>query len=176
MSDGKEKEICIVGKVPRGMKDEKEILRKLIDRGFKVKLIGMDLGVLRDIPHEYKALMPHREMMKELLRCSFSLISYSTIGYENCKNDLFALPNKYYDSLAAGVPVIVKSTFVSMVKEVEKYKIGVVINPKDVDESVEKILGTYEKYDEIMERVKIHQHRFVFDESKKEEFLKFVLE
>jgi hypothetical protein len=45
-----------------------------------------------------------------------------------------------------------------------------------VDESVEKILGTYEKYDEIMERVKIHQHRFVFDESKKEEFLKFVLE
>ncbi|MDN5338361.1 MAG: hypothetical protein PWQ20_1431 [Thermotogaceae bacterium] len=174
-SQNKEKKICIVGKTPRGITYEKEILKRLIDKGFKLKLIGMDSDVLADIPHEYKAFMPYDEMMKELSKCAFSLISYGTSQYENFKNFIYSRPNKYYDSLAAGVPVIVKNTFVSMAKEVEKYGIGVVINPKNVDESVDKILKAYENYDRLIENLKKHQEKFVFDRAKKEEFLKFIL-
>lgn len=173
-SDRKEKEICIVGKTPRGISHEKEILIKLIANGFRLKLIGMDLDVFSDIPHEYKAFMPYDEMMKELSKSAFSLISYNTIGYDY-KNYIFALPNKYYDSLAAGVPVIVKNTFVSMAKEVESYKVGVVIDPKNVDESVEKILKAYEGYNELVENIKKYQERFVLTWAKKDEFLEFIL-
>lgn len=174
-SEKREKEICIVGGTTREFRYEKQILNRLAELGFKIKLIGMGLDVLSDIPHEYKAFMPYEEMMKELSKCTFSLISYNTIGYENYKNDIFALPNKYYDSLAAGVPVIVKNTFVSMVKEVEKYGIGVVIDPKDVNGSVKKILDAYENYQALINNVKKYQHMFVFDESKKEELLRFIL-
>jgi len=114
-------------------------------------------------------------MMKELSKASFSLISYQTINDKKYKNDTLALPHKFFDSIAAETPVIVKDTFVSMRKIVEKYGIGVVINPNNVEESVEKILKAYENYDQLIENIKKHKNKFVWDEEKEKKFVDFVL-
>jgi len=171
----KRKEISFVGKVTRNIEKEKEILKKLIEKGFTFKIIGMDSDVFKDVPHEYTSFLPYEDMMIELSKSAFSLISYNTVRNESYKNYLFALPNKYYDSICAGTPVIVKNSFVSMAKEVEKYGIGVVIDPNDVEESVERILNAYEHYDELMENVRKYKRNFVWDDMKKQEFINFVL-
>ncbi|ACJ75340.1 glycosyl transferase, group 1 family protein [Thermosipho africanus TCF52B] len=173
--DEKRKEISLVGKITRNIENEKEIIKKLIEKGFKFKIIGMESDAFKDIPHEYTSFLPYEDMMVELSKSAFSLISYNTVKNENYKNDLFALPHKYYDSIAAGTPVIVKNTFLSMTKEVEKYGIGIVINPKNVEESVDKIIKAYENYNILQENIKKYKHLFVWDKDKENEFLNFIL-
>lgn len=174
-SKEKEKEISFVGKVTRNLLNEKKIIKKLVEKGFKFKIIGMDSDVFKDIPHEYTTFLPYEDMMEQLSKSAFSLISYNTIMDESYKNDIFALPHKYYDSIAAGTPVIVKNTFVSMAKEVEKYGIGVVIDPNNVDESVEKILKAYENYEKLLENIKKYKVKFVWNEEKEKELVEFIV-
>lgn len=175
-SKEKKKEISFVGKVTRNLSNEKKIIKKLVEKGFKFKIIGMDSDVFKDIPHEYTTFLPYEDMMEQLSKSAFSLISYNTVMDESYKNDIFALPHKYYDSIAAGTPVIVKNTFVSMAKEVEKYGIGLVIDPNNVYESVEKILKAYENYENLLENIKKYKDRFVWNEKKEKEFISFVLD
>jgi glycosyltransferase involved in cell wall biosynthesis len=171
----KKKEISFVGKVTRNLDDEKEILKRVIKNGFKFRIIGMESEYFKDIPHEHTDFLPYEDMMKELSKSSFSLISFNTVKDREYKNDIFSLPNKYYDSIASETPVIVKNTFISMAKEVEKYNIGVVINPKNVNESVDKILKAYGNYDELLENIRKYKHEFVWTEEKEKEFVNFVL-
>ncbi|MBM7560124.1 glycosyltransferase [Marinitoga litoralis] len=174
-SKKKIKEISFVGKINRNLDDEKEIIKVLINRGFNFKIIGMESEYFKDIPHEYTTFLPYNEMMEELSKSLFSLISFNTVKNRNYKNDLFSLPNKYYDSIACDTPVIVKNTFISMAKEVEKLGIGVVINPKNTEESVEKILKAYENYDEIMKNIKKHKNKFIWTEEKEKQFIEFII-
>ncbi|KAF2955576.1 glycosyltransferase [Marinitoga sp. 38H-ov] len=174
-SKEKIKEISFVGKINRNLEDEKEILKKLIQKGFKFRIIGMESEYFKDIPHDYTKFLPYEDMMKELSKSLFSLISFNTVKNRNYKNDIFSLPNKYYDSIAAETPVIVKNTFISMAKEVEKYNIGIVINPKNIDESVDKIIKAYENYEELLENIRKYKHEFVWTEEKEKEFVNFVL-
>ena len=171
----KVKEIVFVGKISRPLIKEKEILERLLKKGFTFRIIGMDSMLFKDIPHIYTNFLPYEQMMKELSKASFSLISYQTINDKKYKNDTLALPHKFFDSIAAETPVIVKDTFVSMRKIVEKYGIGVVINPNNVEESVEKILKAYENYDQLIENIKKHKNKFVWDEEKEKKFVDFVL-
>jgi hypothetical protein len=173
--EAKTKEIVFVGKITRPLIKEKEILKKLIENGFTFKIIGMDSNLFNDIPHIYTNFLPYEKMMKELSKASFSLISYQTVNDERYKNDTLALPHKFFDSIAAETPVIVKDTFVSMKKLVEKYGIEVVINPNNVDDSVEKIIKAYENYHLLIENIKKHKDKFVWNEEKEKEFEDFVL-
>ncbi|GAB6190167.1 glycosyltransferase family 4 protein [Marinitoga arctica] len=174
-SNKKNKEISFVGKVNRNLDDEKEILKKLFYYDFKFKIIGMNSEYFKDIPHEYTSFLPYDQMIKELSKSAFSLISFNTIKNRSYKNDVFSLPNKYYDSIAAETPVIVKNTFVSMAKEVEELNIGVVINPKNVSESVEKILKAYENYDELLNNIRKHKEKFIWTEEKDKEYISYIL-
>lgn len=173
-SKEKNKEISFVGKINRNLDDEKEILKKLIQKGFKFKIIGMESYYFKDIPHDHTSFLPYEQMMKELSKSAFSLISFNTVKNRNYKNDIFSLPNKYYDSIAAETPVIVKNTFISMAKEVEKYNIGVVINPENIEDSVNKIIKAYENYDEIMKNIKTHKNKFLWTEEKEKHFIEFI--
>ncbi|QTA38894.1 glycosyl transferase family 1 [Thermosipho ferrireducens] len=175
-SEYKRKEICFVGKVKRDITQEKEIIKKLINHGFSFKIIGMDDISFSDVPHKYTSFLPYEEMMDELSKCMFSLISYKTIENERYKNDLFALPHKYFDSIAAGTPVIVKKSFVSMVKDVEEKGLGIVIDPGDVDGSVQKILDGYENYQKLIENINRYKSYFVWDEKKESRFVEFVID
>ncbi|RAO99451.1 glycosyl transferase family 1 [Petrotoga sp. 9PW.55.5.1] len=171
----KQKEIVLVGKVTRKIEDEKKLLKSLINKGFSFKVIGMDSNEFDDIPHTSTSFLPYKKMMEELSKAAFSLISYNTVKDRNCKNYIFALPNKYYDSLAAGTPIVVKESFISMAKQVKDYGVGVAINPTNLEESVEKILQAYKNYGLLLQNIEKYKNLFVWDEKKEEEFLHFVL-
>jgi len=171
----KSKEIVFVGKVARALGDEEQVIKKLINEGFIFKIIGMESSVFSNIEHVYTGFLPYDEMMKEISKAAFSLVSFKTIEREDYKNDLWSLPHKFYDSIAAGTPVIVKRSFMSMSKIVEELGVGVVIDPKDVEGSVKKILDTYDNYDKLIENVERHKNKFVWDETKEKEFVEFVL-
>jgi len=171
----KRKEIVLVGKVTRKIEDEKKLLNNLIKKGFSFKVIGMDSQEFDDIPHISTSFLPYKKMMEELSKAAFSLISYNTVKDRNYKNDIFALPHKYYDSLAGGTPIVVKESFVSMAKQVKDYGVGVAINPTNLEESVEKILQAYKNYGLLLQNIEKYKDLFVWDEKKEEEFLYFVL-
>jgi len=175
----KNKEIVFVGKSTRILGGEEQVIKKLINEGFIFKIIGMESNVFSNIEHVYTDFLPYDEMMKEISKATFSLVSYKAIGKtierEDDKNALWSLPHKFYDSIAAGTPVIVKQSFVSMSKIVEELGIGVVIDPKDVEGSVKKILDAYDNYDKLIDNVERHKSKFVWDETKEKEFVEFVL-
>ncbi|PLV56736.1 glycosyltransferase [Thermotoga sp. SG1] len=171
----KRREIVMVGKTPRGFTHEKRLIKALIERGFSFRIIGMDSKVFSDVSHTYTSFLPYERMMEEISRGMFSLVSYSTIG-KDYKNYLYALPHKFYDSIAAGTPVVVKESFVSMAKIVKELKIGVVIDPSNTEDSLRKIESACQRYEELLENIKKHQDLFIWDERKEEEFLKKIIE
>ncbi|MFN4268721.1 MAG: hypothetical protein ACK4EZ_07795 [Fervidobacterium pennivorans] len=71
--------------------------------------------------------------------------------------------------------MIVRDSFVTMSKLVKELGIGVVIEPEDVDKSVEDILRAYENYEILFENVVKYQDMFVWDEVKEKEFVEFVI-
>jgi len=158
-SNHKNKEIVLVGSTKRYLNKEKVILKRLIKLGWKFKVIGMDSDFLEDIEHTSTSFLPYDDMLVELSKVSFSLISYDTIKNDSDKNAFFALPNKYYDSIAAETPVIVNKHFISMAKEVEKFGIGVVIDTNKPDEAVRKILKAYDNYETLIENIRKHKDR-----------------
>lgn len=171
----KNKEIVFVGKTARPIKQEIKVIKQLLQKGFSFKVVGMDNSMFRDIQCLSTGFLSYEKMMNELSKAAFSLVSFSSIEDKNYKNDIYSLPHKFFDSLAAGTPVIVKESFVSMKKIVEDFKVGVIINPEDVDQSVQNILKACENYNELLENVKVHSDRFVWDEQKEKEFVEFVL-
>ncbi|PLV59320.1 glycosyltransferase [Thermotoga sp. KOL6] len=172
----KEDEICFVGKTFRSLSTEEiQILKELAKDGIRFKVIGMNtnFGIENS---KVLPFLPYEEMMKEVSKAKFSWISFQTVvKSDRYKNDIFSLPHKFFDSIAAGTPVVVNKRFVSMAKIVEEKKVGIVIDPKNVKESVEKIRKAFLNYGEIMESLKKHQRAFVWDEEKEERFLDFVL-
>lgn len=171
----KDKEIVFVGKTERPIKQEIKVIKQLLQKGFSFKVIGINNSVFEDIQYSSTGFLPYEKMMNELSKATFSLVSFSTIEDKNYKNDIYSLPHKFFDSLAAGTPVIVRESFVSMRKIVEDFKVGVLINPENIDQSVQNILKTYENYSELLKSVKNHSDEFVWSEQKEKEFIEFVL-
>ncbi|ODN29747.1 glycosyl transferase family 1 [Fervidobacterium thailandense] len=167
--------IIYVGKVTRRLDEEKALIKKLTFEGFSLRIIGMDDSYFADLPHTYSGFLPYDEMMREISLATFSLVSFTTTGKKNYKNDLYSLPHKFYDSLAAGTPVIVKESFVSMRRIVEQLGVGITIDPTDVEKSLRKLLSAYQRYHEIVQNILKYRYEFVWDEKKEEEFAKFVI-
>ncbi|MEN3042703.1 MAG: glycosyl transferase family 1 [Fervidobacterium sp.] len=168
------KEIVFVGRITRKLQEEKDMLLKLKNYGFSLHIIGMDSEFFKDIPHKATKFLPYESMMEELSKATFSLVSYSTVGTNNYRNDLYSLPHKFYDSLAARTPVIVRYDFVSMRKIVEKYKVGVVIKPSDVQDSVHRILEAYANYHAFIENIEKHIDEFTWNGGKEKEFADYI--
>jgi len=173
----KRKEISLVGLVSRKIDEEKKLLEALTTDGFLFKVIGMDSKEFDDVSHEHVGFLPYPDMMQELSKSAFSLISFNTLRKRKIyKNDLYSLPNKYYDSIAAGTPVIVKESFVSMAKQVRDLGLGVIINPLNVEESKKRILDAYNNYENILKNIEKHQDKFVWNKDKEQEFIKRIEE
>ena len=170
----KEKIIAFVGKINRNIDSEKEILKRLMQEDFKFKIIGMNSDYFKDIPHEYTKFLPYEQMMKELSKAMFSLLSFNTVKNKNYKNDIYSLPNKFFDSLAAETPVIVRESFFTMSKIVRDLGIGVVINPENINDSVQKIINAYKNYDKIIANIRKHKNKFIWNEKKDNEYLEYI--
>jgi glycosyltransferase involved in cell wall biosynthesis len=175
-SQKKTKTISFVGKTARGLENEIKVLKEMIKKGYEFKIIGMDAANFENIEHTYTSFLPYEEMIEELSKTSFSLISYTLNEDEIPLNFVFSMPNKFFDSIAAETPVIVNENFKSMANLVKKYGIGVLINPKNIEESVEKIEKAYENYDEMIENIRKYKHEFVWTEEIEKDFVDFVVD
>jgi len=61
-----------------------------------------------------------------------------------------------------------------MAKQVEELGIGVVINPSNIEQSIERILKACENYENILKNIEKYQNQFVWSQEKEEEFLKIM--
>ncbi len=172
----KEKNIVYVGQTFRKLDKELHVIKKLIDRGFEFKIIGMNVEKLMNIKYKNISFLPYNEMLKEISKASFSLISYNTNKNKLYKNDIMSLPHKYFDSIAAETPVIVKKDLISVSKEVEKYKVGIIVDFSNTEETVKKIIDIYENhYNELIKNIRAHKNEFIWDREKERKFIDFII-
>lgn len=75
---------------------------------------------------------------------------YGILGYEvNCANIKYSLPNKLFEYIQAGLPIITIKEMQSVAKIVEKYNIGVIadsLKHKDVSKAIDKLVLNYDTY------------------------------
>ncbi|MCP5454645.1 MAG: glycosyltransferase [Thermotogae bacterium] len=170
----KAKTISIVGKTSRSLESEIKIIKESIKNGFEFKIIGMDLIDFSDVEHTYTSFLPYEKMMKEISKSAFSIISYTIKGKEIPLNFVFSMPNKFFDSIASGTPVIVNEKFISMSKIVNEYSLGVTINPNNPEEAYKKIENSYNNYNEIIKNIKKYKEKFIWTAKKEKEFINFI--
>lgn len=169
----KKKEIVIAGKSSRNNDLISEILISLKNEGFSFKSIG----IKSDLADVNLPFLPYDEMMDELSKSAFSIIAYQNRKLPDYPNEVFSLPNKFFDSLAAGTPVIVNSRFQSMVSLVEKYNVGIVIDTTQSVRSItNKIIKAWNHYETFLDAIKMNAEHFVWNEKKEREFIDFILE
>jgi glycosyltransferase involved in cell wall biosynthesis len=110
----------------------------------KLKIIGdgditeqlkeriLDKGLTEKI--ELKGRIPFEDLPAETAKADLGIALEENIGL----NYYYALPNKLFDYIQAGVPVLV-SSFPEMQKIVNKYEIGTVYDHKDPESLAQKI-------------------------------------
>lgn len=110
----------------------------------KLKQMSKDLGVSNRII--FKPRMPYAEMMKFTLVADLGL----TLDKSTNLNYKFSLPNKLFDYILAGVPVL-SSSLPEIEKIITKYNIGDFIqkhDPKHIANKINQILKDRIKLDE----------------------------
>lgn len=171
--NSRSKEIIFVGGMLKKMDYEFKILEMLRKEGFKITSLGVNF---KKANVNYERFLPYDKMMKRISTAAFSLISYSPYDTKGTllMNYSHSFPNKFFDSIAAGVPVIVRKEFKEMVDIVEKYGVGIVIPSDDEREAANMILKAWnEHYDLITDNIKKYQDEFCWNEDKEKLFLDF---
>jgi len=167
----KNAEITVVGLTNRNFCINDRVL-KTLKKDFRIVSIGAPC----DFADEELPFMEYKSMMERLSKAKFTLLAHHSRSDLNFANDIYSLPNKFFDSLAAGTPVILAKRFISMKRIVEETNTGIVLNLiEDPDEDLRKLQNALDHYDEYIENLKIHKHEFVWDESKEAVFKDFVL-
>jgi len=170
-SDVKKNEIIVVGLTNRNFCINDRLL-KTLKNDFRIVSIGAHC----DFADEELPFMEYESMMERLSKAKFTLLAHHSRSDLNFANDIYSLPNKFFDSLAAGTPVILAKRFISMKRMIDETNTGVVLNLiEDADEDLRKLQNALDHYDEYIENLKIHKDEFVWDESKEAVFKDFVL-
>lgn len=167
----REKRIVIVGGTQRKIVVDNKLIMHLRKNGFSIVAIGMNWNEAdKNIP-----FLAYNEMMGEISRSAFSLISFQTRSDHFYPNDIYSLPNKFFDSLAAGTPVIVEDRFISMKKIINSTKTGIIIDfNKNAEENIKKILFSWQNYSELLDSIKSHQDEFVWNEKIEKRLINFI--
>lgn len=167
----KNAEIAVVGGTHRKISIDSRLLNE-IKRNFKL----ISIGTTCNIADEELPFMDYELMMERLSKAKFTLLAHHSRSDLNSANDIYSLPNKFFDSLAAGTPVILAKRFIPMKRIVEETNTGIILSLiEDADEDLRKLQNALDHYDEYIESLKIHQHEFVWDDSKEAIFKDFIL-
>ncbi|PZC52369.1 MULTISPECIES: glycosyltransferase [unclassified Mesotoga] len=170
--DNRQNEIVVVGGTQRDISISRELVVRLKSK-FRIVSIGMKWKMAdENIP-----FLKYEKMMERISRARFTLIAFNSRSDLNYKNDIYSLPHKFYDSLAAGTPVLVAERFVSMRRIVERTGTGLVLNLiEQPNENFAKICYSIDAYDEYLHNLEKYHNDFVWDNSKRESFRDFVEE
>jgi glycosyltransferase involved in cell wall biosynthesis len=103
----------------------------------KIKLLAKELHLTREI--SFLPKMPYCKMMQYTALCDLGV----SIDKPVSPNYLYSLPNKLFDYIAAGIPVLA-SPLVEVKKVVETHKVGLCIESHEPEHIAEKIKETFE--------------------------------
>ena len=154
--DSKENIFAFVGSTRRNI--DITLIKKVHDlTGWRFVYVSSSPdSILDSIPWiTYHEVMKYDEMMQFLSKAMFSIIAYEA-PYGQEMNYYLALPHKFFDSLAAGTPVIVGDRFIEMKAFTKKWNVGYVSS-----EVTATILDEYEK---LLSNVKMHQSYFTWND------------
>ncbi|HDP76670.1 MAG TPA: hypothetical protein ENN47_00495 [Mesotoga infera] len=165
----KNAEIAVVGGTHRKISIDGSLLKE-IKRNFKL----ISIGTTCSIADEQLPFLEYDLMMDRLSKARFTLLAFQTRSDPQYPNDIYSLPNKFYDSLAAGTPVIIGKRFVSMKKIVEETQTGVVLNLLEEPKEPSLILNALDSYDCYLDNLRANYDKFVWDNSKEEDFVDFI--
>lgn len=174
----RQKEVIFAGTTERKIENELKIFEILNSKGFSIVSIGTDIKA----PFEIKKLpfLKYEKMIERISNAAFSIVSYS------CRNKkgnylnkyVYSMPNKFFDSIAAGTPVILDKDFLGMRELIENDGIGVVIDRDNPKESAEKITAFWEskvEYEKLLLNISRKQDHYVWNEKKEREFIDFIM-
>ena len=165
----KNAEIAVVGGTHRKISIDSNLLNE-IKRNFKL----ISIGTTCNIADEELPFMDYELMMERISKVKFTLLAFQSRTDPQYANDIYSLPNKFYDSLAAGTPVILDRRFVSMKKIVEETQTGVVLDLVEPSKHSSSFLNDSEAYDRYLDNLSSNYDQFVWDSSKEDVFLDFV--
>jgi len=130
----KKDRIAIVGGIrnDNGPKEYQKLVEVFLERShFDFTFIGTPKAALVDFGFpapllenprlHFPGFLPYSAMLEEISMCSFSI---SHLNFRNI-NSRFSLPNRFYDSLCAGTPILVPFQLEEQWKIVEREKVGV---------------------------------------------------
>ena len=171
------KEVVFVGKTSRKMTREIELVKLLIDSGFSFTSLGSESG-FGSLEMKVMEALPYDQMMDYISQSAFTIISYD-VSDKNGKpwmNMVYSMPNKLFDSLSSGTPVIVASDFVEMSETIQRDNTGVIIDRRDTKGSVEKIVSIFSssQYDKLIDSIRTNQDHYFWNSEKQEYFLSYV--
>jgi hypothetical protein len=85
------------------------------------------------------------------------------------------MPNKFFDSVVSGTPIIVDKRFEDIAQLVERDNLGIVIDRNNPEESAERIDHIWEeRYDALLKAIDKNKSSFLWEENKRRDFLEFV--
>lgn len=173
------REIVFVGKIQRRMEKEIDIIKKLLKNSFEFTILG-GRSNFRTEKTNIIPFVPYEEMISYITKSAFSLVSFDVKDEKgrSLLNSIYSQPNKFYDSICAGTPVILDKRFEEMRSIVERDNTGLIIDRDNAEKSSELILNTWEngsKYNALLKNISERQENYCWDEKKEEQFLSFVL-
>jgi len=95
---------------------------------------------------EYHKPLPYHDMMDLISKAQFSVLIYRTYK-DNNFNDRLGLPNKFFDSIGAGTPVVVDPFFIEMSAWINNKQIGQVVPPNStsaIQQQIDYLLNNYD--------------------------------
>jgi glycosyltransferase involved in cell wall biosynthesis len=135
--------------------EEAVLMMQFLDNNYNLYFIGRGtiLAKLKKMVNELKLshkvtfinVLPYNQMMAYTRQCFLGLI-FEKINFND--EHMFSLPNKFFDYLKAGIPVL-SSKAVEIKNIIEKYKVGDFIDsfePKHIAEKILKISNNTEIY------------------------------
>jgi len=166
----KNAEIAIVGGTSRKITINDNLLKEL-KKNFKLISIGTNC----DIADKELPFMNYDLMMDRISKVKYTLLAFQSRSDPQYPNDIYSLPNKFYDSLAAGTPVIIDNRFVSMKKIIEETNTGLILDlSKEPYKDLSLILNASGSYDSYLKNLGRHYDKFVWDNSKEDYFVDFI--
>ena len=119
----------------------------------------------------FHGMLPYEEMMRLVSTMVFTFSQYSTWR----KNNVYSLPNKFFDSICAGTPVATSIQMKEIASWVKQMGVGFITDTSRTDwaDQIFSFFDSPQNISSLQENIKKNQSRFCWDSHKKEykEFL-----
>lgn len=115
-----------------------------------LKQLAIDCGALDKIV--FHNAVPYTEIWKYVGAVDVSLI----LATATCKNHLYSLPNKFFESIQSETPIICPN-YPAMKYIIDNYEIGLTCNPESIDEiniCIEQLRTDRDFYDRLKDNLK----------------------